>query len=110
MADSFVPPPPPPPPPPFTPTYRSRVRCGTIMSITLYIFVFVVFIVMAVVFPVAMIKGFKGYEYEAKTLYGPKATNIIVGPDVAPSSPSSETTRLLEKDMTVPSRVRRSHY
>ncbi|KAI1054344.1 hypothetical protein LB506_010275 [Fusarium annulatum] len=102
---AFIPPSmmmaPPPPPPPVHhirshgPHRRARPLKKAIYIALLLIF-FAVFIVMAIVVLVTSV-----YQ---------KAAGICLGIDVVPSSPSSKLTRLLEKNMTAPSRVRRSHY
>ncbi|KAI1012743.1 hypothetical protein LB504_008211 [Fusarium proliferatum] len=96
-----VPPPvilPPPPPPVHLrrnhgPHRRARPLKKAIYIALLFIS-FIAFIVMAIVVLVT-----SGYQ---------KAAGICLGIDIVPSSPSSELTRLLEKNMTAPSRVRRS--
>ncbi|PNP79121.1 hypothetical protein FNYG_07559 [Fusarium nygamai] len=101
---------PPPPPPPFIHHHHPRVHLrggGGIMRIAFY----VVLIVAAVVIPVVILKKSNLCKSPQMVTSAPQtAVDTSLGIDVVvPLPTSSGSTRLLEKNITAPSRVRRSH-
>ncbi|KAL5617319.1 hypothetical protein FOBRF1_006067 [Fusarium oxysporum] len=106
----FVPTPPPPPPPRHRHHSHRRGRGGVII---MYIIVGTVAVGIATAIVVVFVFG--GFTIDGHgsgtTRYSQlhETADILLGIDVFPPPPSSGSTRLLEKNMTALSRVRRNH-
>ncbi|KAG7422264.1 hypothetical protein Forpe1208_v001546 [Fusarium oxysporum f. sp. rapae] len=104
----FVPTPPPPPPNHWHHSHR-RGRGG---GIIMYIISVTMTVGLATVFAVVFFKNFKNDGHGSGPVMSPQfheTADIFLGIDVVPSPPSSGSTRLLEKNMTALSRVRRNY-
>ncbi|KAJ4032817.1 hypothetical protein NW756_011672 [Fusarium oxysporum] len=106
----FVPIPPPPPPPPRHRHHsHRRGRRGGI------IIMYIIFGTMAVGIATAIVVVFGGFTFDGhgsgttRSSQLHETADIFLGIDVVPPPPSSGSTRLLEKNMTALSRVRRNH-